>query len=168
MSPRYGYVSLNNKLVEVWNSSLKYWSLSKKFTIKENSSFLTKEFAKMHLSRPHALSQSEDYYIKLVPDPSNSNITHLKIYFEPLTGSIGRMERMMNDWIRSLASTQITFQRRANKEIEAYFNDELDELHKREIKEEEEEKKKAKFCSFCGEEVKPTFKFCLKCGSKLD
>jgi len=161
---RYGYFSLNNNLDDVWQKSRIYWNSLEKMRIKKKSSFATKEYAIMNVSRKRALKQSEEYYLKFVSEPNNQNITHVRVCFEyfgdSLFGTEAGMERTVNDWIKLFNVEPIKFQRNPIKENEIFFSDTMEKAQVR--------KKGAHFCTYCGMNIKIPQKYCPECGSQLD
>lgn len=161
---RYGYFSLNNNLDDVWQKSRTHWKSLKNMKIKKNSSFATKEYAIMNVSRKRSLKQSEEYYLKFVTDPSKQDIIHVRVCFEylgdSLFGTEAGMERTVNEWIILFNVEPIKFQRKTNKENEIYFIDTMEEAQIR--------KKGGSFCPHCGMKIKTLIKYCPECGSLLD
>jgi hypothetical protein len=164
MNLRYGYFSLNNNLDDVWQKSRIYWNSLKNMRIKKNSSYSTKEFAVMNLSRKRALKQSEEYYLKFVSDPNKQDITYVRVCFEylgdSLLGTEAGMQRTVNDWIMLFDGEPIKFRRNPIKENEIFFIDTMEEAQVR--------KKGGQFCPHCGMKIKTFLKYCPECGSKLD
>ena len=164
MNLRYGYFSLNNNLDDVWQKSRIYWKSLKKMKIKKNSSYATKNFAVMNVSRKRAIKQSEEYYLKFVSDPKMQDITHVRVCFEylgdSLFGTETGMERTVNDWIILFNVEPIKFQRNPIKENEIFFIDTMEEAQVR--------KKGGLFCPHCGNKIKTPLKYCPECGSLLD
>jgi len=164
MNLRYGYFSLNNNLDDVWQKSRIYWNSLKKMKIKKNTSYATKNFAIMNVSRKRALKQSEEYYLKFVTDPTRQDITHVRVCFEylgdSLLGTEAGMEMTVNEWIILFDVEPIKFQRKPIKDNEIYFIDIMEEAQVR--------KKGGLFCPHCGMKIKTPLKYCPECGSKLD
>ena len=164
MIPRYGYFSLIKSLSYVWQESRLYWNSQKKIRLKKDSSFATDKIAKMNLSRPHALKQSEEYYLKFTKDPNDQSITHVRVCFEylgdSLFGTEGKMERTINNWILQFGVDPIKFQKHPIKEYEKFFIDAFDETHV--------SKKEVVFCPYCGIKIKAPLKYCSGCSSLLD
>lgn len=162
MNFRYGYFYINESLSYVWEQSRSYWSSQKKITIISKSSFSTKTFAKMHLSRKGTFTQSEEYYLRFVKDSHNPNTTHVRVSFEfigdSLTGATGRMKRTINNWINALNLPSIQFTRKPIKEYEVFFS---------KLMEEEKKERKIQFCPHCGQKLEEAQKFCHICGSEL-
>lgn len=162
MNFRYGYFYINESLSELWNQSRSYWSSQKKIRIISKSSFSTKTFAKMHLSKKGTFTQSEEYYLRFVKDSNNPNITYVRVSFEflgdSLTGATGRMKRTINNWINALNLPSIKFTRKPLKEYEVFFS---------KLVEEEKKEKKIQFCPHCGQKLEEPKKFCHMCGSEL-
>ena len=88
MNFRYGYFSLNKNLEDVWEKSRNYWNSLKNIRIKKNSSYATKSYAIMNVSRKRHLKQSEEYYLKFVTDPNRQDIIHVRVSFEYLGDSL--------------------------------------------------------------------------------
>ena len=163
MNFRYGYFSLNKNLEDVWEKSRNYWNSLKNIRIKKNSSYATKSYAIMNVSRKRHLKQSEEYYLKFVTDPNRQDIIHVRVSFEylgdSLLGTEAGMQKTVNDWIMLFDVEPIKFQRTPIKENEAFFIDSMEEAQIR--------KKGGQFCPYCGNKIKTALKFCPECGSLL-
>lgn len=168
MRPKYGYLTINQNIAAIWKRSLDFWRIQKKITINSDTSFATKKYAILNLSKKRAFTQSEEYYIKFAKDLERDDITHIKIYLEymgdSLTGGAkSSMLGMSNHWIQDLNEPPITFLNNPIKENEIYFD---------EVMEEEEEvfkKEKASFCHFCGFKYEmENSKFCKQCGAERE
>jgi NADH pyrophosphatase NudC (nudix superfamily) len=163
MNFKYGYFSLNKNLEDVWEKSRIYWNSLKKTRIKKNSSYATKSYAIMNVSRKRPLKQSEEYFLKFVSDPNQQDITHVRVSFEylgdSLLGTEAGMQTTVNDWIMLLDVEPIKFQSSPIKENEIFFIDSIEEAQVR--------KEGGQFCPYCGNKIKTPLKFCPECGSQL-
>jgi len=169
MGPKYGYLTINRNIAAIWKRSLDYWRIQNKIKIISDTSFATKNYAVLNLSKKHKFSQSEQYYIKFAKDTERDDITHIKIYLEYMGESLtgGTMSKMMggvNHWINDLEEPPIKFLRSSIKENEIYFSEAMEA---KEVKTFEEEK--ASFCHFCGFRYEmEESKFCKQCGAERE
>ncbi|MHA2180566.1 MAG: zinc ribbon domain-containing protein [Promethearchaeota archaeon] len=163
MNFKYGYFSVNQNLEDVWEKSRIYWNSLENMKIKKNSSFATKSYAIMNVSKKRPLKQSEEYYLKFVIDPNLQDITHVRVSFEylgdSLLGTEAGMQTTVNEWIKLLDVEPINFQSTPIKENEIFFIDSMEETQVR--------KKGGQFCPYCGNKIKTLIKFCPECGSQL-
>jgi hypothetical protein len=169
MGPKYGYLTIHRSISAIWKRSLDFWRVQKKIMINSDTSFATKKYAILNLSKKHKFSQSEQYYIKLAKDLKQDDITHIKIYLEymgeSLTGgTMSNMMGMVNHWIKDLEGSPIKFLRIPIKDNEIYFSEVMEEEEVKLFKEE-----KASFCSYCGFKIEnEQMKFCAQCGTERE